>query len=316
MGTKVFVTGGAGVIGKQLIPMLKERGCEIFVGDLKPKPIEFGDEIDYRQGDLVTLTQAEFDEFAPDVMIHLAATFERSVESIEFYDDNFHNNLELSHRLMGLARESTTLSRVLYASSYLVYDSAQYLFDNPAPEAISLNPERHLNPRNLIGMAKLAHEAELKYMAQFASTRFEIVIARIYRGYGLGSRDVISRWVRSLLAGEPISVFKDQGMFDYIYCKDSAEGVVRLALDTNYAGIVDLGTGKSKRVADVVSTLRAHFPNIEATFDDSDIQFEASQADTTQLQKILGWTPQYSVETAIPEIIGYESARLDTSESE
>jgi len=43
--------------------------------------------------------------------------------------------------------------------------------------------------------------------------------------YGCNSRDVISRWVRALLAGEPISVFRPEGIFDYIYAADSAKAL-------------------------------------------------------------------------------------------
>ena len=74
--------------------------------------------------------------------------------------------------------------------------------------------------------------------------------ARIFRGYGCNSRDVISRWVRALLAGEPINVFRPEGIFDYIYAEDSAEGLIRLA-ESNVTGIINLGTGRGRRVQEV-----------------------------------------------------------------
>ena len=38
---KVFISGGAGVIGRELISLLIRAEAEVFVGDLKPCPSEF-----------------------------------------------------------------------------------------------------------------------------------------------------------------------------------------------------------------------------------------------------------------------------------
>ena len=51
-GKNIFVTGGAGVIGQQLVPMLLEAGHNVFVGDLKEKPSSFGSDVYYIKGDL------------------------------------------------------------------------------------------------------------------------------------------------------------------------------------------------------------------------------------------------------------------------
>ena len=77
-GKRVFVSGGAGVIGRELVPRLLAAGAIPIVGDLKPRPAHFGAGVIYRQGDLNAMTEAEFHLHAPEVYIHLAATFERS----------------------------------------------------------------------------------------------------------------------------------------------------------------------------------------------------------------------------------------------
>ena len=100
-----------------------------------------------------------------------------------------------------------------------------------------------IEPRNLTGMAKLAHECELNFLSKHYNEKFNTVIVRIFRGYGIGSRDVISRWVRSLINKEPIEVYGEQSIFDYIYSKDTAEGLARIA-SSDYSGILNLGSGK------------------------------------------------------------------------
>lgn len=309
---RVFVSGGAGVIGLEMIPRLVERGATVIVGDLKARPKAFAPSVIYRQGDLNTLTKQELTQHQPDVFIHLAATFERSTESYEFWEENFWNNVGLSHHLMTLAKDLPTLRRVVFASSYLIYDPALYQFSAAAENAVALKETDPVSPRNLVGAAKFSHEIELRFIDQFRAERFTSACARIYRGYGRNSRDVISRWVRDLLLGLPINIFRPEGLFDYIYAADSAEGLIRLAECEQEKGIINLGTGRARRVQEVVDVLHQHFPEMVAHAVDSDIAFEASQADMSEYRARIGWEPAYTLETAIPEIIAFERQKLQT----
>lgn len=307
---KIFVSGGAGVIGLEMIPRLVARGGIVMVGDMKSRPVSFPQEVIYRQGDLNAMTSLEFGAFAPDVFIHLAAAFERSTESYEFWEENFWHNVRLSHHLMTLAKDSRSLKRVVFASSYLIYHPSLYQFEAPQAAAVSLNESAPVLPRNLTGMAKLAHELELKFLESYRGSQFSSVCARIYRGYGRNSRDVISRWVRMLISGEPITVYRPEGLFDYIYAADTAEGLIRLAANDTVRGIINLGTGRARRVSEVVDILRTHFPRMRVERADADIPFEASQADMSLYREKIGWQPQCDLERAIPEIIAYEERRV------
>ncbi len=303
---KIFVSGGAGVIGNELIPMLHEAGAIILVGDLKPKPQEWPQDIMYRQGDLNFISKEEFALFEPEVFIHLAATFERSTETYGFWDENFNHNVKLSNYLMTLLKDMRSLERVVFASSYLIYDEKLYSFSQPQTIAFSLSEKANINPRNLTGTAKLQHEIELKFLEGFKSDQFTSISARIFRGYGKGSRCVISRWIRSLNKNEKIKVYKKEGLFDYVYAKDTALGLMKLAGAKNVTGIINLGTGKARKVEDIVSILKKHFPAMQYEEADSDILFEASEANTEKLVREIGWKPSFSLEEAIKEMIEYE----------
>ena len=99
---KIFISGGAGVIGTELVKRLDERGAILFVGDLKPIPKDFPKNVIYRQGDLNYLTEEEIQRFKPDIFFHLAATFERSIETYEHWEENFWHNIKLSNHLMNV----------------------------------------------------------------------------------------------------------------------------------------------------------------------------------------------------------------------
>lgn len=305
-GKRVFVSGAAGVIGREMIPRLVARGAIVLAADLKPRPEGFPTQVQYRMGDLNCMTQIEWDTFAPEIFIHLAATFERSEESYGFWEENFLHNVQLSHHLMSLARNAMDLKKVVFASSYLIYAPELYQFDSPKDHAISLKETDPVYPRNLTGMAKFAHEIELRFIDTFCGDRLSTVCARIYRGYGRNSRDVISRWARDLLQGKPITVYRPEGRFDYIYAADTAEGLIRLAGHPTASGIINLGTGKARGVSDVVNVFRKYFPEMQANMEESDIPYEASQADISKYTSLIGWHPEYDIEKAIPEIIEYE----------
>lgn len=310
MTERIFVSGAAGVIGREIVPLLVARGATVWAADLKPLPHEFPNSVIYRQGDLNHLSEDEIARFAPTAFIHLAATFERSAETFEFWDENFWHNVRLSHHLMGLLRNCTSLERVVFASSYLIYEPSLYQFATPRSEAVALRETDPVLPRNLTGMAKLAHEVELRFLETFCSERFSSVSARIYRGYGLGSRDIISRWIRMAIAGETLTVYRPEGFFDYIFAQDTAEGLVRL-LDADLSDrVLNLGTGRGRRVSEILEILRTHFPDLRTVEGKSDIPFEASSADMTRYRAATGWVPPTDLEEAIPRMIAHERAAI------
>ena len=82
---RIFISGAAGVIGKQLVKILEKEGCQIFAGDKKNRPEEFSERTFYKW----QLTSIKLQEIVSEceMFIHLAAAFEGL--SFPFYDQIF-----------------------------------------------------------------------------------------------------------------------------------------------------------------------------------------------------------------------------------
>lgn len=278
------------MIGRCLVRKLHELGAEVTVGDLKDRPKEFASTISYRKGDLNTLPVGEWE---CDFFFHLAAAFERSVESPQFWQENWKHNVLLSHHLS----QAVITPRIVFASSYLVYDPTLYF----RRDSIPLSERSCVQPRNLCGAAKLYFEKELLFL--FETKSLSSVAARIFRIYGEGSKDVISRWIAACRNGEQISVYDKEGMFDYIFAEDAAEGLLRLAISEAEGG-VNLGSGRGRRVSDVIKILSKHFPAMSILEEEREEQVECSVADISFLQEYTDWKPNISLEEGIGRLVG------------
>jgi nucleoside-diphosphate-sugar epimerase len=303
---KVIVTGSAGVIGRELINKLKEKGTIIRCFDIAPKPRMFTEEIDYCQKDLSRLNPIEFINFDPEIIFHLAATFERTEEDINFWRHNYLNNILLSHQVIDAAKECKNLKKFIFASSYLVYSPSLYLFEKPISKPIKLKEDDRINPRNLCGAAKYYTEKELEYLNNFKEYPFTKISARIFRVYGKGSRDVISRWIRTGVKNKPIKVFLRENSFDYIFAADVAEGLLRLAENDDARDIVNLGNGTSRKIEEVIKIIKKYIPLIKIKEIDKRGLYEGSCADISRLKQLTKWQPEITLEQGIKMIIDYE----------
>ena len=159
-----------------------------------------------------------------------------------------------------------------------------------------------------MGLAKYFTERELDFLWK-TERKFRIVSARIFRVYGRGSRDVISRWVRAGLQKEPIEVWGRQNRFDFIFADDVAQGLMRLAESETAQGVINLGSGVARSIDDVVTILRTELDDLQVQDRRSDDPIEASCADMSLFQQVTGWLPGTSIEEGIKQIIAYERQR-------
>ncbi len=305
---RILVTGSSGVIGRVLVERLVRTGADVLGIDKVP-PERARPGVRYLTVDLAAGTPKTAIEFAPQALFHLAASFERTIEKAGYWKTVFENDVLASHRLLEAVESLDSLRVLLFASSYLNYDSALYL---DVPAVRMLKESDQLLPRNLVGLAKYYVDRELEFL-QLTQKSFRTVSARIYRVYGRGSRDVISRWVRATLDGEVLKVFGKSNRFDYIFADDVAEGLARLAETEGAVGALNLGSGVARSVADVLQILNVEIGGIRTSIEDEEGSIESSCADMSLFRLVTGWSPPTSLEAGIRKVVEYEKHRLGVS---
>ncbi|MGH2408467.1 MAG: NAD-dependent epimerase/dehydratase family protein [Candidatus Limnocylindrales bacterium] len=312
-GRRVLVTGGAGVIARELLAQLAEAGSEILSVDRLPLPMTAPRGVRHVIGDLAEMDLAELEHFRPEHIFHLAATFERPVESPEFWAQNWSDNVIVTHRLAELGERARVTGSFVFASSYLVYDPAQYAFPDPPSHSTALSEVAVIRPRNLCGAAKLYGEAEASFVHGVRRAPYRAVFARIFRVYGRGSRDIVSRWVRAALGGQPIDVYHPENRFDYVFSGDVAEGLLRMAATKAAVGPINLASGRSRPVGEVIAAIeRATGRHLDRSDHPVDELYEASQADLTRLEDVLGWRPPTTLEAGVERLVAFERVQAST----
>jgi len=306
-GRRVLVTGGAGVIGRELLKLLLICGSSILSLDRVPLPKGDWRGIVHIQKDLAVDSLKELWDFQPEILFHLAATFERSNESLEFWDTNWHDNILLSHRIIQFTKQMPSIETFVFASSYLIYSPTLYLSELVRSDVVSLKEDDPVEPRNLCGAAKYYTEREINFVKEILNRRLRTVYARIFRVYGCGSRDVISRWIRAALIGKEIEVYNKQSRFDFIFARDVAEGLVRLSGTPDAEGPVNLGSGVARSIQEVLELLPGSF-SIPLKIGDLGIKepFEASCANLMRLKQLTGWVPSIDLPKGIRTITEFE----------
>lgn len=265
---RILVTGGAGVIGKELVKLLIENNINVVVADLKPKPDSFGTNIVYRRGDLNNLTFLELEFFSPDIIFHLATNNNGFEENGIQFNECFDNNLKLSHKLIDLASKLNYKVKFIFASSYLVYDCSLYLSDKIV-KPITLSEESQIRPKNLIGLSKYYIESELEYTNRVINSNLTYISVRIFRVFGKESKDIISSLIKSAILGEKIDVYNEYSKIDYISSESCAESLLSLS-KSNYQGVVNLGSGYPNSIKDFLSILVKRFPDLNINFRKND----------------------------------------------
>ena len=295
---KVLVTGGAGFIGSHVVDALLDAGhfvkvIDNFSSGRLENLAHVSNEIELIEGDLCKLEHLSRAFEGIDWVIHLAALADivPSIQDPELY---FHSNVTATLNVLSLCR-ANDIKRLIYAASSSCYGLADVF---PTPEGASLNPEYPYALTKLMGEQLIMHWEKV-YGIPSLSLRF-------FNVYGVRSRTsgaygaMFGVFLAQKLAGKPFTVVGDGSQKrDFTYVTDVADAVVSACYSDKSGSIYNVGSGSCVSVLEIVQKLGGDLTFIPKRPGEPNVTF----ADTSLIQKDLGWRPKVSLDTGVDNVL-------------
>ena len=315
MTRRALVTGGAGFIGSHIADALLDRGFQVVVlDDLSagrrenvPTAAEFS-QCDVRSADAARVVR----EGGFDVVLHQAAQIDvRKSVTDPVHDASI--NILGALNLLEAVRAAAKRPRFIFAST-----GGAIYGDFVTPPNLE---DYAKDPDSPYGIAKLAVEHYLAYYGRVHGV--EGAVLRYANVYGPrqdphGEAGVVAIFCTRLLDGKPLTVFGDGTQTrDYVHVKDvaaanaAAATAALPAIGRLDARAMNIGTGVETDVLTLAETLRL------VSGRDAEIEFAParpgeqlrSAVSIGKVQKLLGWTPERTLEAGLKETFEYFAAQ-------
>lgn len=225
------------------------RGAPVTIVDNQAPPDSIrGDLVTYVAGDLAdpAVREAAVPEGTAGV-VHLAA-ITSVLRSVDQPAETYDNNVEITQRLLELARVRDVGQFVLASTNAVVGDIGRGTIDESLP----------LHPLTPYGATKSACEMLLSgYAGSYGIAASALRFTNIY-GPGMGQKDsFIPRLMRAALSGNGVEVYGDGAQSrDFVHIDDVVQGITA-AWDKQYTGTAVIGAGRSFSVLDLIAAVRA-----------------------------------------------------------
>lgn len=248
-----LVTGGTGLIGRQVVNILGDAGAHVKIVSLDK--IKVNDKADHVFGDLSSFEFCKDITQDVDFVFHLAG-IKGSIEVTKAKPTSFFVPLLMMNTNMLEACRINKVQKVVYTSSIGAYASAEVFRESENRDG----PPMDMFP----GWAKRMAELQIQaYRIQYNLDNFAIV--RPSNVYGPGDNFdpdnamvIPSLIYRIYHQEDPVIIWGDgRAIRDFAYSQDVAEGVIlALHYGTN-SQFVNLGSGKGHSIRELVETLRS-----------------------------------------------------------
>ena len=260
-GSNVLVTGGSGLIGREVTRILADCGANVRIVSLDR--IEIDPRVDHVYGDLTDFSFCLEQTKDIDFVFHLAG-IKGSIEVTKSKPASFFVPLLMFNTNVLEAARRNNVKKLVYTSSIGAYSSAEVFLETENREG----PPMDMFP----GWAK--RMAELQIQAYSEQYGLDWAIVRPCNVYGPGDNFdpdnamVIPTLMMRINRGEnPVVVWGDgSAIRDFAYSEDVAMGTIQALLYGTRGDFVNLGSGVGYSIRQLVETLR-EFLDFEYEFD-------------------------------------------------
>ncbi len=288
-GRSVVVTGGTGLIGRQIISILSAAGASVRSISLDQLTVHGAK--DHICGDLSDFGFCKEVTRDTDFVFHVAG-IKGSIEVTKGKPASFFVPLLMMNTNILEACRMNRVEKVVYTSSIGAYGNAEIFKESQTPET---EPPMDMFP----GWAKRMAEMQVHaYRIQYGLENFAVV--RPCNVYGPGDNFdpnnamvIPSLMHRIHHKEEPLVVWGDgTAVRDFAYSRDVAEGIIlALFYGTGEYPFLNLGSGQGYTIRELVEALNSFIP-FNYRFDTTKSSgFPKRVMDISLARKILGYNP-------------------------
>jgi len=247
------VTGGTGLIGRQVVNILCEAGAKVRVVSLDRLNID--DRAEHIYGDLTSFDFCKDVTKDIDFVFHMAG-IKGSIEVTKTKPASFLVPLLMFNTNVLEASRLNKVQKLVYTSSIGAYSSAEVFKETENLDG----PPMDMFP----GWAKRIAEMQIKaYKIQYGMENFSVV--RPCNVYGPGDNFdpenamvIPTLMYRIYKKEDPVMIWGDgTAIRDFAYTRDVAEGVILALYHGTKSDFVNLGSGKGVTIRELVETLRS-----------------------------------------------------------
>jgi GDP-L-fucose synthase len=296
-GSNVLVTGGTGLIGRQVVDILCDAGAYVRVVSLDR--INVNEEAEHIYGDLTSFELCKELTKDMDFVFHMAG-IKGSIEVTKAKPASFFVPLLMFNTNMLEACRINKVKKTVYTSSIGAYASAEVFKESENTEG----PPMDMFPGWAKRMAELQVQA---YRIQYGSENFSVV--RPCNVYGPGDNFdpenamvIPSLMYRIYHKEDPLVVWGDgSAVRDLAYSRDVAEGVILALYHGTKGDFVNLGSGKGYSVKELVETLNS-FLDFNYEFDTTRSSgFPKRVMDISLARELIDYNPTTSLLDGLKE---------------
>ncbi|MFC5380718.1 NAD-dependent epimerase/dehydratase family protein [Aquipuribacter nitratireducens] len=263
---RIVVTGSSGFIGSRLVARVLSRGDDVVAVDRRPAPPaplaaaarDGAGALATVRADLAdptdpwTATVLRLEAAAADAVVHCAA-----LSGVRAAPGTSHADLEAARARDILASAETVLAATPLATPLVVLSSSA-VYGGCLDATGTARPSRETDPVRPVGRYaawKVAVEEACRARTAAGGT---VTVARPFTVLGEGQRPdmAVAAWLDAARTGRALRVLGDLGRRRDVTDVDVVVDGVLAVLDRGATGVVNLGSGRPRTLAEIVDAVR------------------------------------------------------------
>jgi len=303
-GKKVLVTGGTGMIGRQIVDLLIDQGAKVRIASLDD-PSRAHPDAEYHRIDLMDFSNCMKMCKDMEYVFHLAGVKGAPGIVTQKAATIFVSFLRFNTNMMEAARQCG-VERYLFTSTIGVFGPSEIFYEDKVWDSYPSKNDWYG------GWAKRMGELQAEaYNKEYGWDRIAIVRpANVYGPYDnfdpLNSM-VIPSLIRRAVDGEnPLTVWGNgTPVRDFIHAKDVAKGML-VAIDKGLGKSINLASGTGTSIKEIVSIIADNMDEkIEIVWDISKPSGDKKRVMDITIARKIGFRPSITIEEGIKETMDW-----------